>query len=324
MNSKSQNFFLSIFAFLLCFLFCEFATRIYTFVVGKGFLERKDAFTSSFFTTYEQPPPKIEKNQGVFTWGERVKTEKEPDEFRVICLGGSTTACKTATFPYSKVLEDSLKLRFPNKKIRVLNAGADAYSTAQTLVNFALRVIDFQPDLITVYHNINDNTARNFGDFLLPDYSNKYLDDFFLAYEHRTGFFGNLLGLSRFLQLVDWRLQLLFQNKQKTQVANLEKGQKIFRRNIESILAVARQNGISVVLGTMAFRDGESGSFKAYNDEIRACGKANNVLVADVSLELSGKKKYFIDEVHFSDEGVKAIGNIFVPIIFNELRLKEN
>lgn len=192
---------------LLCFFALELAARCYSYWLGKGFWSRPHAFESPFFVTYDSPVPYFEGDSAVFRHGVRVPLFKQRDELRVVCLGGSTTV-NTRALPeenYTRLAEAALAPSFPGRQVRVLETGGDAFSTAHSLVNFSLRVLAVDPDVATLLHNINDLTAQQFGDRLQPDYANKYLDDAFLAFEHRDGFGGLLMRASRAAQMLRWR-----------------------------------------------------------------------------------------------------------------------
>jgi len=84
--------------------------------------------------------------------------EKDSTTFRVLCIGGSTTRnVRLDTMDrYPSVLHQILNKKFPNKKVEVLNAGMDWYTSKHTNINYALYARDFQPDVVVVMHGIND------------------------------------------------------------------------------------------------------------------------------------------------------------------------
>jgi len=94
--------------------------------------------------------------------GEEIVLPKPKGEFRIVCLGGSTTYT-TSTQDYRKsypyLLEQELKKR-GYSNVTVINAGAGSWTSWETLVNFEFRVLDLGPDMIIVYDAINDITSR--------------------------------------------------------------------------------------------------------------------------------------------------------------------
>jgi lysophospholipase L1-like esterase len=94
--------------------------------------------------------------------GEKIKQLKDESTYRIICIGGSTTYGTAVedyknTYPYllEKQLNDSGK-----KKIEVINAGVKGYSSFESLLNFQLNLLEFNPDLIIINHGINDLSTR--------------------------------------------------------------------------------------------------------------------------------------------------------------------
>ena len=105
--------------------------------------------------------------------------QKAPDEYRVFALGGSTTVnlANKENLHYpgeaTALLADQV---FEGKHVNIINSGMSAFSTAHTLVRFQFDIIQFQPDMVTVMHNINDLDV-NFFPFKdgRNNYANKYL-----------------------------------------------------------------------------------------------------------------------------------------------------
>lgn len=93
--------------------------------------------------------------------GEDVEIPKPVAEFRIACIGGSTTYGSHTrdykeTYPY--LLEQELKSR--GHTVTVVNAGVEGWTSYESLVSLAFRVIDVEPDLIIVYHTVNDMVGR--------------------------------------------------------------------------------------------------------------------------------------------------------------------
>jgi lysophospholipase L1-like esterase len=94
--------------------------------------------------------------------GDPIPQPKPAGEYRIVCLGGSTT--------YTAAIEDH-RLSYPSllqaelhgsgyPQVRVVNAGAEGYSSYESLLTFQLRVLDLDPDMIIVYHAVNDVMMR--------------------------------------------------------------------------------------------------------------------------------------------------------------------
>ncbi|MCH2107367.1 MAG: SGNH/GDSL hydrolase family protein, partial [Planctomycetes bacterium] len=91
--------------------------------------------------------------------GPEVELPKPAGRFRIICLGGSSTyghgpSSNGATWPAR--LEHHLRTARPDRDIEVVNAGCRGYSTFESLGNYAFRLSDLDPDLVLIYHTVND------------------------------------------------------------------------------------------------------------------------------------------------------------------------
>jgi len=90
--------------------------------------------------------------------GEDFPEKKPPGEIRILCLGGSTTAGEDVgeAETYPAQLQAILRARFPDLNLRVINAGVPSYDVPHSLLDYELRLNRFEPDIVTIYHAIND------------------------------------------------------------------------------------------------------------------------------------------------------------------------
>lgn len=95
-------------------------------------------------------------DQWVRAYRDKVYDRAKSTEFRVVCLGGSTTWGQNvrAESAWPAVMERLLRNR--GYDVEVINAGVPWYSTAQSLVNYATQMRYFDPDLVIVMHGVND------------------------------------------------------------------------------------------------------------------------------------------------------------------------
>ena len=90
--------------------------------------------------------------------GEEFPEKKPPGEIRILCLGGSTTAGEDVgeADTYPAQLQAMLRARYQGLDIRVINAGVPSYDVPHSLRDYELRLYRFEPDIVTIYHGIND------------------------------------------------------------------------------------------------------------------------------------------------------------------------
>jgi hypothetical protein len=93
-----------------------------------------------------------------------VALQKPVDVYRVIVLGGSTVMGEGAPRPSQNIvgmLRKSLRergLTGPNgKRVEFINAGVDAYNSAQEYLYLVSDLLRFKPDLVVVYDGWNDS-----------------------------------------------------------------------------------------------------------------------------------------------------------------------
>jgi lysophospholipase L1-like esterase len=97
--------------------------------------------------------------------GPEIDLPKPDGVFRIVALGGSTTY-STGTSPeesYPAFLQKILREDYGYTQVEVINGGMTGYSSWDNLVNFALRLIELEPDMIIVYAAVNDVVAREQG-----------------------------------------------------------------------------------------------------------------------------------------------------------------
>jgi lysophospholipase L1-like esterase len=303
----------SLITLILVSLCLELSWRTYLFYTGHGFFDDPREFISPFFTTYDEPMPYLTHDGFEFRYS-TVPREKQPNEIRIIAFGGSTTVNWRAGISYTTLLTQELARDYDNYQVHVLNAGGDAYSTAHTLVNFCLRNIDVQPDIIIIYHNVNDLSVRSFGTSTTSDYSNKYKGDFYLGFRHRTGILAEVMKVSRLARFVLFKFDAIrFPAEQHTQTRDYAPGLEYFRRNLRSTIAIAKANNIRVVLASQAAAANVRGraGFKAYNEAVQALAKEENVPFVNVAGSLTDDDSFLNDSVHYTRAGVERLAETF-------------
>ena len=253
---------------------------------------------------------------------EPVAMTKAAGTTRIIAVGGSTTLNRRAFAmsgqDYPRSVEKLLN-EATGDTHEVLNAGAEAYSTAQSLINIQFRLIEFDPDVIVLMHNVNDASVNVFGDQVAPDYGNKYISEFYLNPQLQGGrsLFG-LLNQSRLLSGL--RLpQLLMSRNTIDPERDFGPGLALFERNLEHIATICEAQGITLVLLSQpslneGFKYGVTlASFERYNEAIRAVADAQGVAFVDMYEAVGHDDRFFLDSVHYSPEGITRFAEVLAP-----------
>jgi lysophospholipase L1-like esterase len=258
--------------------------------------------------------------------GREVSATKPPGVFRIVCVGGSTTygAGVPSERTYPARLEVALnELAPPGLRYEVLNCGVPGYTSVESLIQLELRLLDLQPDLVLDYDAINDaNLIQGRG--FRSDYTHarsswrdpraqvSALESWLIDHVRTWAWASSLLGRGyanmRIQSLVfveDWKDVLSPPLKEVNQA-----GVATFLRNVRSLIAVARENGVQVGLMTFATWNqvGDTSSdyqpcVDAMNAGLRALASEEGLPIFDVAAAIGGVKENFWDPVHCNEQG---------------------
>ncbi len=278
--------------------------------------------------------------------GRDVPRRKGPRTFRIICVGGSTTEnCYVnddETYPAQ--LERLLQKRCPDLRVEVLNAGLSGYSTAHTLINFQLNLVELKPDLLVVYQAVNDLMPMSFPDFW-PDYRNFYkiyhlrravetdlrrgLDPRWPAWLRRSGL-GRLLLRAR-RGMMSWPGLELRGRPRPTLARVPDDALRVYERNLREFITLARAAGCRVCLVTFALviHPGMSAdeverlrpfpwfyylsppavadAVRRMNDILKRLRDEEHVLLVDHAARTPKSYDYFIDVCHMNARGCRLL-----------------
>ncbi len=271
--------------------------------------------------------------------GPEIEIPKPHGRIRVAILGGSTVYedyVKDWKKDFARQLERELNQRLPGKDIEIINAGLPGWDSWNDLVNFELRLIDLDLDLVIIYEGVNDVHAR-----IVKPTAYKSDDTGNVA---QWG--GNpcvILICSSIVQRIiqydppkfniaaDTRPIPDPQSNQyndilgMTRLEALEKNPPIyFERNLRNIIAVAKENNIRVLLSTWAWSDQLQDyaatthyqkGFQETNDVIRKVAATKKVPFYDFALAMPKDKQYWTDGPHNNEEGVALKATLFATFI---------
>jgi len=266
--------------------------------------------------------------------------KKQTGIFRIVTLGGSTTY--TSGVPensktYPALLEKELKEKFGFHNIEVINAGVPGYTSWESLINFQFRVLELDPDLIIIYHGTNDTHARlvppsaYHGDNLG---SRKHWENPAIPFWEQSvviRFFSRLKISSPPSDRDFTGAKTAFQsgpNPLQTLKANPP---VYFKRNISSIVAIAKQNNIGVMLATWASSSNlgyaNLAHYKAgFSDTvnvIKEIGSQYSVPVFNFHEKMPEDGKYWIDGIHVNERGSALKAHLFARFISEEKLVSE-
>lgn len=301
----------------------------------------KTRYRGMAFLNYGLSPTRDEFNRLGYR-GDEITTSKPSETYRIVALGGSTTYgeyLESWEQAYPAQLEHILKNDYGYQQIEVINAGVPGYTTWESAVNFLLRVQDLDPDMIVIYHGVNDLNPRlsdpvfydglNLGKGIWIDHDDPLpASALYRFVSHRLGQdikVNYSLG-EQFRRPEDYRSCGLdvsgdepfcrFLDMTVDEV--LEANPPIyFERNLSNMIYMAQGMGIEVMLVTWAYSQFEyaipGGDFMTYafrqeaiadhNTIIRQLAQTEDILFYDLAESMPEDRPYWIDGLHMSAEG---------------------
>lgn len=298
---------------------------------------------------YDKPP---NRHNSLGFRGDEL-ADRNADIPRIAFVGGSTTYGEGVPdyhMSIPQLLEFGL-LR-EGKRVQSINAGCPGWTSLETLLNFQMRLLDLEPDYLVFYHGINDVLPRMVwptmafrGDLSgwlsrterlaeAPLLERSDLCRSLLVAVGSIESHGSLLrvigDVPRSSHTFAFRKQRMantypsgvFDDVTIDQMLR-ENGPRYFRRNLESLLALAKAHGVRAVLLTFAYsRDfpdrpyighpAVQQAIDAMNEVVRELGQRPEVDLIDIAPHLTAKE-LFTDGVHFTAQGNVQRGLLLLP-----------
>lgn len=280
--------------------------------------------------------------------GPEVVIPKPKGTYRIVALGGSTTYTvdvKDWRKDYPRQLEKELRKRYNHSNIEVVNAGLNSWNTHESLINFEFNVLDLQPDMIIIYDSINDVHSRLVNPSLYQgdnsgrrkQWSDPEIPFIFYSVFVRllTGI--NPMGLDQYVDASTSAAGVYSEGFSSilngTPMETLQKNKPVyFERNIRNMIAVARENNVSVLLSTFAYSRNISDfagtphyqfALSEHNGVIKSVGQSHDVPVYDFDSEMPMNSTYSTDGRHVNEEGSELKGKLFAEYIFSNHLIDE-
>jgi lysophospholipase L1-like esterase len=261
--------------------------------------------------------------------------QKARGAVRIYCAGGSTTEQhdpdRGPNSSWPAQLQDCLGSRFAPTPIECVNAGMSGYTSAESLSEFLFRGVDLSPDVLLVYHNLNDAWTCQMVRGFRADYSH--------ARRHKSWSLGWINRLPQLPHVRLWevlrgRLSERFGKAQSLlywisdppwdgAVSVDEDAVWAFRRNVTSLVAAAQAWGCVPVLikwecdwmnlqlpPLLAGSSSSQRTFREYLDR-------NNGVLQEIGRGTDGchyldvgpfeTRHFESDGIHFSGEGLSEM-----------------
>lgn len=275
--------------------------------------------------------------------GPEISLPKPDGVYRIAVLGGSTVytafvADDAAAFPAQ--LQGLLRGKHGYRAVEVINAGVPGYNSWESLINLVFRVLDLDPDLVVVYFGTNEVHAR----LVRPDaYRGDNSGRRRQWQEPRISF----LERSLFLRILRRRWGLSYQAGVETVVnspsflgaGSVHAGRvtreqyeaildanppRYSRRNLVSMIALARAHGVDIVLASWAhstrFQDYSAWSFyrrgfEEQNLVTRQVAEEQGVPFFDFAAMMPEDPEYWHDGRHVNEKGARKKAEFFADFL---------
>jgi len=279
-----------------------------------------------------------EANVSYNAWGVRGREVPARDAaYRILCLGGSTTACTylddNKTWP--QLLEADLHSDDPAQAFWVGNAGLPSLRTAEHLRFLENTPIINEIDCLVVQAGINDFMSALTGPNPSPPlWSHSRIWQLARALWRQWANPGTVVEDGAATVYV--RRRALRQAAEiETAPPSLEAGLEDFAANVQQVIDVCRQHQLRVVFTTqpVLWRDDLDEQDRAllwfghlpdgrylsveqlhagmdrYNDRLRQVCRENKIDLIDLS-SLDGNSAVFYDDCHFTETGAREVARI--------------
>jgi len=348
---------LPVFSLVLTFIMLEIGARMWLnylatpdqfdrYVLFTSIDPKEFAFTPHPYLSY-YPTPNYRKgltsHNSLGYRNDEFPLEKPSGVYRIVALGGSSTydvSIKDNANTFTAQLERLLKDDYGYQNVQVINAGVPGYNSWEILVNLEFRVLDLDPDLIIIYEGTNDVHARMVepsayrGDDLgrrqawhVPSVA-LWEQSALLRILSRAMNLTRQISIDDFVSsstYVSWpyEYRLSEDNLDPTEILK-ENPPIYFRRNLENMSAIAKEQGVEIMFSTWAY----SPYLNDYASEgyYQQGFQENNAVVKDVAADqqlplfdfvevMPQDAKYWADGRHVNEAGALVKARLFAEFI---------
>lgn len=255
---------------------------------------------------------------------------KPAGTFRIVCVGGSTTY-ETGVLDdaraYPALMGEKLR-ELGRADVEVINAGVPGYTSFECLIELALRVLEWQPDLVLFYDNTNDVHPRLVEPAIYASDASGYRrpwDDDVRWWDRSlvVRWVGVQMGFSPRNALVDRATR--GENVAQDRSAALERNEpRWFRRNLEEMAVLCAARGVRFALASWAWCP-TKGDFAGEELYVRAFRENNEVLASvakdrglpwfDFQAEMSVDPQLWSDGAHVNERGAELKAELFARFV---------
>ena len=359
-SMKKTELLLAVFSILFTFFLLEIGARLWLnyvatpeqydrFVLYTSIKPADFAFTPHPYLSY-YPTPNYRNRQTFHNSlgyrGDDFPLKKPNGVYRIVVLGGSSTydvRIQNNANIFTAQLEKQLKEKYGYQNVQVINAGVPGYNSWELLVNLEFRVLDLDPDLVVIYEGVNDVHARMVEPsvFRGDDLGRRQVwqsppiapweHSAFLRILSRTMNVTRQVGIDDFVSsptYLSWPFDYRLREDNLDPAEILKENPPVyFRRNLENMIAVAKENNLKIMLSTWAYSPylhdyAAEGyyqqGFKENNDVVREVATDQHIPVFDFAAVMPQDAKYWADGRHSNEAGALVKAKLFAEFIHDQ------
>ena len=334
-------------AFLLGFVLLELAWRAYLFELApaerQGKFARLDQMPEHAFRFRPHPhlvyalnesyasADGLNRHNAHGTRGADFGVPKPAGTTRIVCIGGSTTyetGVHDDRETYPAVMGELLRTKHGRADVEVIDAGVPGYTSFESLILLALRVLEWQPDYVLYYDNTNDVHPRLVEPAVFASDDAGYRkpwDDDVRWWDHSlvVRWLGVQMGFSPRNALVDRATRE--ENEARDKAAALARNSpQWFRRNLEEMAALCAARGAKLVLaswascpskGDFAGEELYQRAFRENNAVLAEVARAKQLPWFDFEPAMSKDPALWVDGAHVNERGAALKAELFARFV---------
>jgi len=272
-------------------------------------------------------------------FGDELALEKAARTLRVACIGSSGTANNIADegrdYCYPDLLQEHLEqsqaVRGVFDKIEVMNCGIGGWTTVDVMIDLAINVLHYKPDIVVFYQGLNDLPLHLMDGYSL-DYTHGRRNLGEALLEIKLGYYFPKLPWWHSYEYVKDRL-VGTGNIRNEVLARVETSPPDYRRTyrplvaeemaVRNIAALCAAHRAELVIASYVFylhndsqrnrklREGVDLENRLYE---RIATEFSRPFV-DLDREIPKHPQYFVDAVHFSPEGMALVAQLVAKAV---------